>query len=217
MNKARDSGAAGQLSDLPALPATVLTKDRQELGTGGDVWWLRANNDGGGVVEVDYRPLWGACSDRFISIVKLFIVKKAATSAAWSLRNIVQAVVRAVRYWRAGLKNTHIDWSELTVADFQAILSHGLDSPKRCGSYLFDTGDALQRQRLIDLQRRNERALEDAVAAQAAGTGLLVTEWVKEFEATNEGLRIILATEPSSDSAIVAPFEGNLSKYQSLD
>ena len=88
---------------------------------------------------------------------------------------------------------------------------------KRCASYLFDTGDALQRQRLIDLQRRNERALEDAVAAQAAGTGLLVTEWVKEFEATDEGLRIILAAEPSSDSAVVAPFEGNPSKYQPLD
>ncbi len=88
---------------------------------------------------------------------------------------------------------------------------------KRCGSFLFDTHDALQRQRLADLQRRNARALEDAQAAQAAGTGLLVAEWVDELKATDEGLRIILATVPKGDSDIVAPFEHDPSKYRSLD
>lgn len=84
-------------------------------------------------------------------------------------------------------------------------------------SYLFDTSDALQRQRLVDLKRRNEIALQDAEAAQEAGTGLLVAEWVNELKATDEGLRIILATMPRDDSAIVAPFERDASKYRSLD
>lgn len=121
------------LSDLPALPETVLTKDRQELNTGGDTWSLRANIDGGGVVEVDYRRLRKLCSDRFILIIKLFVAKKAATSAAWSLRNIVQAVVRSVRYWGQRSQDRQVDWSSLGIADFQALLSYGLESPHGIG------------------------------------------------------------------------------------
>ena len=133
MNKARDSGDAGQLSDLPVLPATVLTKDRQELSTLGDIWWLRANNDGGGYVSIDFRPLIGIASARFIEIVKRFVVKRARTYLAWSLANVAFAVSRAVRYWSARSPKGYVDWSELKVADFQALLSHGLDSPAGVG------------------------------------------------------------------------------------
>lgn len=87
---------------------------------------------------------------------------------------------------------------------------------KRCGSYLFDTEDEVQRKRLIDLQLRNARALEDAEAAEAAGNGVMVDEWVRELKATDEGLRIILATEPNAGSTVVAPFKGSPSKYQPL-
>lgn len=88
---------------------------------------------------------------------------------------------------------------------------------KRCGSYLFDTGDEIQRKRLISLQLRNSRALEDAEAAQAAGNGLMIEEWVRELKATDEGLRIILAAEPNSDSTVVAPFADSPSKFQGLE
>ena len=88
---------------------------------------------------------------------------------------------------------------------------------KRCGSYLFDTGDEVQRKRLIDLQLRNSRALDDAVAAQAAGNGLMVEEWVRELKATDEGLRIVLAAEPSGDSTVVAPFADSPSKFQAVE
>ena len=96
--------------DLPALPGVVITKDRQELLTEGDVWRLRANIDGGGVVEIDFRPLRECSTERFVGITKRFVVKKAATSAAWSLRNIVQAVCRAARYWRDTVGGLN-DWS----------------------------------------------------------------------------------------------------------
>lgn len=122
-----------QLSDLPELPEAVLTKDRQDLSTQGDIWSLRANSDGGGLVEVDYRPLRKLCSDRFILIVKLFVAKKAATSAAWSLRNIVQAVARSVRCWRTGSRTGSVNWSQLRISDFQAVLSSGLESPQGVG------------------------------------------------------------------------------------
>ena len=87
---------------------------------------------------------------------------------------------------------------------------------KRCGSYLFDTKDEVQRKRLIDLKLRNSRALEDAQAAEAAGNGLMVDEWVRELKATDEGLRIILAAEPGADSTLVAPFSDSPSKFQPI-
>ncbi len=133
MARAPDGLLTEQLSDLPALPATVLTKDRQELSTRGEKWELRANVDGGGLVEVDYRPLRKLCSDRFILIVKLFVAKKAATSAAWSLRNIVQAVARSVRHWSTGSRKDIVNWSDLRISDFQAVLSLGLQSPQGVG------------------------------------------------------------------------------------
>lgn len=112
----------------------------------------------------------------------------------------------------------HVTHLGFCVHDFNASpCPSAMNCVKRCGSYLFDTGDASQRRLLVDLQRRNERALQDAVAAQDAGGGLLVAEWVDELKATDEGLRIILATAPRDDSAIVAPFEHDSSKYRSLD
>lgn len=112
----------------------------------------------------------------------------------------------------------HVTHLGFCVHDFNASpCPSAMNCVKRCGSYLFDTSDALQRQRLVELQRRNERALQDAEAAQKAGAGLLVAEWVDELKATDEGLRIILATPPKDDSAIVAPFEHDSSKYRSLD
>lgn len=122
-----------QPADLPALPGVVITKDRQELITDGDVWWLRANIDGGGLVPIDLRPIAGLASQRFKEIVKRFIAKKATTYATWSLANIAFAVSRAVRFWSARSNEGLIDWSVLRVSDFQALLSHGLESPAGVG------------------------------------------------------------------------------------
>jgi len=88
---------------------------------------------------------------------------------------------------------------------------------KGCGSYLFDAADNGQRKRLIELKLRNSRALEDAEAAQAAGNGLMVEEWVRELKATDEGLQIILSVEPNGESTVVAPFEGGASKFQGME
>ncbi|MBH1838251.1 site-specific integrase [Stenotrophomonas maltophilia] len=133
MTPTPDRFLAEQLSDLPELPETVLTKDRQELSTQGDIWWLRANSDGGGYVSIDFRPLMGVASTRFIEIVKRFVARKARTYLAWSLANIAFAVSRAVRYWSQRSRDRQVDWSTLRIADFQALLSYGLESPQGVG------------------------------------------------------------------------------------
>jgi integrase len=110
----------------------VITKDRQVINTVGDVWKLRANSDGGGIVEIDFRPLRDNATERFVEILKRFIAKKAKTSAAWSLRNITQATSRASKHWRENA-DVLADWASLNVAHFQSLLSYGLQSPQGVG------------------------------------------------------------------------------------
>jgi integrase len=120
-------------SDLPALPESVLTKDRQELDTSGDLWQLRANADGGGMVDVDFRSLSAVASPRFTAIAKLFVARKARVSATHSLKNIAQALGRAARFWRDRKSDAKVDWGRLDLAACQALLTHGLRSPTGVG------------------------------------------------------------------------------------
>lgn len=116
--------------ELPVLPPEVVTKDRQCLRTAGDRWFLRANVDGGGEVIIDFRPLYEVCTDRFVHIAQRYVVKKARTSAALTLRNIAQSLRRATRFWSRKLPlPQQVDWSMLDEGDFQALLTHGLQSP----------------------------------------------------------------------------------------
>ena len=114
-----------ELVDLPALPGIVTTKDRQTLDTSGDVWSLRANADGGGLVAIDFRPIVGIATHRFMEVAKRFVAKKAATYASWSLANIAFAISRAVRFWREQAPDALVDWGRLGVSDFQSLLSKG--------------------------------------------------------------------------------------------
>jgi hypothetical protein len=121
------------VADLPALPSTVITKDRQVLNTDGDVWSLMANIDGGGLVLIDFRPIVGIASFRFVEIAKRFVARKARTYATWSLANIAFAISRAVRFWRKRSPDAEISWDRLNIADFQSLLSNGLASPTGVG------------------------------------------------------------------------------------
>lgn len=118
---------------FPSLPESVITKDRQILETGGDFWSLRANADGGGLVGIDFRPIVGIASQRFVDIAKRFVAKKAATYAAWSLANIAFAISRAVRFWHEQAPNSVVEWQRLGISEFQSLLSKGLESPQGVG------------------------------------------------------------------------------------
>lgn len=112
----------------------------------------------------------------------------------------------------------HITHFGFCVHDFNTSpCPSALNCVKRCGSFLFDTADKAQRERLTTLQLRNAKALEDAEAALAAGEGLLADEWVRDLRETDEGLRIILLTEDVHGTGVVAPFADSPSKFQELE
>lgn len=112
----------------------------------------------------------------------------------------------------------HITHFGFCVHDFNSSpCPSALNCVKRCGSFLFDTKDKAQRERLTTLQLRNAKALEDAETALAAGEGVLADEWVRDLKETDEGLRIILQTEDVHGAGVVAPFGDSPSKFQELE
>jgi len=112
----------------------------------------------------------------------------------------------------------HVTHLGLCVHDFNASpCPSAMNCVKRCGSFLFDTEDKKQRERLFTLQLRNARALADAEAAQAAGKGLMVEEWVRDLKETDEGLRIILVAESVHGKGVVAPFKDSPSRFQEFE
>ena len=119
--------------DLPPLSKSVTTKDRQTLKTDGHVWYLLANADGGGRVAIDFRPILKIATPRFIAIAKRFVAARARTLAAKSLVNIASALSRAARYWFQSEDQSRISWHRITLAQFQALLTHGMKSPGAVG------------------------------------------------------------------------------------
>lgn len=112
----------------------------------------------------------------------------------------------------------HVSHFGFCVHDFNtAPCPKAMNCVRGCGSFLFDTEDQEQRQRLKDLARRNQRALQDARDALASGDGILADEWVAELEATNAGIETILAVAPSVGASTIAPFPGQQSHFQPLE
>lgn len=112
----------------------------------------------------------------------------------------------------------HVSHLGFCVHDFNtAPCPKAMNCVRGCGSFLFDTHDQTQRQRLKDLARRNHRALQDAREALASGNGILADEWVAELEATNAGIETILAVAPSVGASTIAPFPGHQSHFQPLE
>lgn len=112
----------------------------------------------------------------------------------------------------------HITYFGFCVHDFNSSpCPSALNCVKRCGSFLFDTNDTTQRERLTTLRLRNAKALVDAEAALAVGEGLLADEWVRDLKETDEGLQIILQAEDVHGTGVVAPFGNSPSKFQELE
>jgi hypothetical protein len=116
------------------------------------------------------------------------------------------------------LQAVHITHLGFCVHDFNASpCPSAMNCVKRCGSYLFDTADPKQREVLVTLKRRNVRALEDAEAAKIRSEGAAAEEWVRDLKQTIEGLDVILGAGPTTGSKVVAPFEGEPSRFQELE
>jgi integrase len=132
------SAAVNTTSDLPPVPATVITKDRQVVDTGLDVWRFRVSNDGGKLVELvwglldfDVRPF--SIDGRIKHIYKLYLARKLQFSKGHTIRNDFGMLRRFLRWIAANqlVDVPDFSWSLLTSAIFRQFLDHGLTTGQK--------------------------------------------------------------------------------------
>ena len=132
------SATVNEPSDLPPVPATVITKDRQVVDTGLDVWQFRVSNDGGKLVELvwglldfDIRPF--SVDGRVKHIYKLYLARKLQFSKGHTIRNDFGMLRRFLRWISANrlVDVPDFSWSRLTSAMFRQFLEHGLTTGQK--------------------------------------------------------------------------------------
>lgn len=124
---------------LPELPAKVLSKDRQLIDLTTDVWEMRASQDGGRILQInwsfldrDIAPF--SMSARPLHQIKLYLARRIQVSKAHTVRNDFEMFRRFFR-WIAN--SSHIaqgqvfQWNLLTHAIFKLFLMHGMTTKNR--------------------------------------------------------------------------------------
>ena len=71
---------------------------------------------------------------------------------------------------------------------------------KGCPDYLRNKGDLRERQQLIQIKSRTQKALEDAELAKRMGTGIKSESWVNHHEETLIGINTALSIDDDLDS-----------------
>lgn len=89
-----------------------------------------------------------------------------------------------------------------------------LNCVKGCADYLHDTSNVEWRTNLVQLGNRTARALADARRQQELGDGDLAESWVADLEATEDGVRSILAAEPAEGTPWTRPFDGQGTRFE---
>lgn len=109
----------------------------------------------------------------------------------------------------------HVTPLGLCVHDFNtAPCPLSMNCVRRCGSFLWDPNDEAERATLVQLRRRDARALEDAKRAVEEGTGILAEQWVKDHEETIACLDEILSVPRREVPEKVRVFSGAPSHYK---
>ncbi len=139
------------LSDLPALPARVVTKDGQEIDTTSSVWRARTSLPGGRYAQINwsFTPETGSqpsiLTQRAWYLVKLYLADRL------SKRNIGTVVANhgAFQSFHRWLANQDLsawlaepengfDWSDYRESLARAFLSHGVNHTAHKGHHFWE-------------------------------------------------------------------------------
>lgn len=115
------------------------------------------------------------------------------------------------------LQAVHVTPLGLCVHDFKVSpCPKMLNCVKDCDDYLFDTGNDMHRQNLIQLRTRTQQTLQHAEAQKSRGGVDLSENWIADAKATLAGVERILTVEPSGGVTVVRPHAGRTSRFQPL-
>jgi integrase len=122
--------------DLPPLPATVVTKDRQIVDTSNDIWRFRVSNDGGKIVVIDWSSLdrHVHLGPRACQLCKLYIARKLQFSKGHTIRSDFGMFQRVLRWMAANScleKGRAFGWDLLDHQLFRLYLEHGMSTGEK--------------------------------------------------------------------------------------
>ncbi|MGA1981113.1 MAG: tyrosine-type recombinase/integrase [Acidobacteriaceae bacterium] len=122
--------------DLPPLPPTVVTKDRQIVDTSNDIWRFRVSNDGGKVVAIDWSSLDRRVhlGPRSCQLCKLYIARKLQFSKGHTIRSDFGMFHRVLRWMAANNyleKGRAFGWGVLDHQLFRLYLEHGMSTGEK--------------------------------------------------------------------------------------
>ncbi|MBD0321314.1 MAG: hypothetical protein ICV87_13325, partial [Gemmatimonadetes bacterium] len=113
------------------------------------------------------------------------------------------------------IQAVHITPYGFCVHDFKVTpCPKALNCVKGCGDFLHDASNTEWRTNLVQLGNRTARALADARRQQEAGDGDMAESWVADLEATEAGVRGILAAEPADGTSWMRPFGAQETRFK---
>lgn len=125
--------------ELPALPKNVLSKDRQLIDLTTNTWEMRASQDGGRILQINWYILVRAIEPFSLSAsslhqIRLYLARRIQLSKAHTVRNDFEMFRRFFR-WLANsnyiARKQAFQWNLLTHAIFKLFLLHGMTTANR--------------------------------------------------------------------------------------
>lgn len=128
------------LSNLPALPLKIVTRDGQTIDLSGSVWKIRKTSDGGDIISID----WDSCnrklrtdflSLRAIHLFKLYIADRIARKSPSAAGNAYQWLLFFLRWCNTHIAKIHFDWTDLSEGLCRTFLDYSVSNTHNKGNY----------------------------------------------------------------------------------
>ena len=128
------------ISDLPAIPLSIRTRDGQKVDTSSNPWRILTSFDGVGTVSIDWQLIEGEESVHVFTyraryLIKLYLSDRLTTRNAGTVRDDYSAFLVFERWLLSQAPvlfsptdRYFIDWSDYTESIARGFLAHGVDS-----------------------------------------------------------------------------------------
>jgi hypothetical protein len=135
------------ISDLPAIPLSIRTRDGQKVDTSANPWRLLNSADGVGVFQINWQLLEGEKSAHVFSyraryLIKLYLSYRLTTRNAGTVKGDYEAFLALERWLRiqapvlfSSAGRCFFDWSDYTEGIARGFLAHGVDSTAKKGNH----------------------------------------------------------------------------------
>lgn len=117
-----------RLQDLPPLPTSVLSFDGQFVDSSEAIWRVRASQDGGKIIELDWarQEKENILSSRAQYLLKFYFIDRISRKKPSTIENDFHMFLRLQR-WLRSRNQPLAEWADLTEGLVRAFLQHGLE------------------------------------------------------------------------------------------